>query len=335
MGHKTSARRLMAEAGLPMVPSSGVLDGDAAAIVAAGDRLGYPLLIKPANGGGGIGMVPVHEPKEIVAAAARASALAARVFADPAIYLERLVEQPRHVEFQILADDRGNVRHLFERDCSVQRRYQKVIEEAGAPGIARAELDDMATRVANAIAAIGYSTVGTVEMLYHPEVGFSFLEMNTRLQVEHGVTEEVTATDLVAAQIRLAEGASLDEIAVGAALDGHAIEARIYAEDPVRMLPSPGRLDRFAFPAGDGIRVDTGYAEGCTVTPYYDPMVAKIICRGPDRPTAIERLVEALRDTAIAGIKTNIPLLQRILQSPAFRAGSVHTGMIAEFTGQA
>jgi acetyl-CoA carboxylase biotin carboxylase subunit len=332
MAHKTSARRVMANAGLPMVPSSDVLGEDPEAIVAIGNRLGYPLLIKPANGGGGIGMQPVSGPDKIADAAARASALAARTFGDSSIYLERLVERPRHIEFQILADGGGNVCHLFERDCSVQRRYQKVIEEAGAPEVARADLNAMANRIAAAIADIGYTTVGTVEMLYHPEVGFSFLEMNTRLQVEHGVTEEVTATDLVVAQIRLAEGAELDEILSGITLKGHAIEARVYAEDPVRMLPSPGRLETFAFPAGEGVRVETGYAEGCTITPNYDPMVAQIICSGPDRPTAIERLAEALENTEIAGIKTNIPLLTAVVRSPSFLEGRVHTNMIAEVT---
>jgi acetyl-CoA carboxylase biotin carboxylase subunit len=334
MGHKESARRVMADAGLPMVPSSGVLGDDPDELQAAADSLGLPLLIKPANGGGGIGMFRVCRLEDVVEAVTRARSLAGRAFGDPAVYLERLVERPRHIEFQILADDRGGVRHLFERDCSLQRRYQKVVEEAGAPGLSRAELDAMAERVAAAIAAIGYRTLGTVEMLYHPDAGFSFLEMNTRLQVEHSVTEEVTGTDLVAAQIRLAEGATLDELDIGAAIAGHAIEARIYAEDPVRFLPSPGRLETFAFPAGDGVRLETGYEEGCTVTPFYDPMIAKLICRGPDRATAIARLRDALDETAISGIKTNIPLLKAVTRSPSFLEGRVHTGMIAELTEQ-
>ena len=330
MGEKTAARRRMAEAGLPMVPSSALLGDDEAATLGAADAIGYPLLVKPANGGGGIGMMPVRDRSELLEAVQRARTISARAFADVDIYLERLLEQPRHIEFQIAADAHGAVKHLFERDCSLQRRHQKVIEEAGAPGIPRAELNAMAERVAAAVGRVGYRTIGTVEMLHHPDTGFSFLEMNTRLQVEHGVTEEVTGIDLVATQIRLAAGAPLGEtLALAPSMNGHAIEARIYAEDPMRFLPSPGRLERFRMPA-DGVRVETGYAEGCTVSPFYDPMVAKVIAHGADRTEAIERLLSALRSTEIAGIKTNLPSLISALDSPRFRGGAVHTGVFTE-----
>ncbi len=328
MGEKTEARRRMARAGLPMVPSSDHLEENETDILAAGAALGYPLLVKPANGGGGIGMAPVMDAGALLSAVARARTVASRAFSDDAIYLERLVDRPRHVEFQIVADRYGGATHLYERDCSVQRRHQKVIEEAGAPGIPRAALEEMAEAAARAVAALGYTTVGTVEMLYHPDIGFSFLEVNTRLQVEHGVTEEVTGTDLVAIQIRLAEGARLDEVLPERGLHGHAVEARVYAEDPVTFMPSPGTLTHFAMPEGDGIRVETGFAEGCTITPYYDPMIAKVIASGPDRETAIARLAAALAATRISGPKTNIAVLRRILEDPDFRTGAVHTDLI-------
>ncbi|MCI5075485.1 biotin carboxylase N-terminal domain-containing protein [Oricola sp.] len=329
MGEKTEARRKMAAAGLPMVPSSGALPDSDEAVLKAGDELGYPVLVKPANGGGGIGMQPALSSRELLAAVARARSVASRAFADAEVYLERLVERPRHIEFQIAVDRFGKARHFFERDCSVQRRHQKVIEEAGAPAVPRAELDAMGERAAAAVAALGYSTIGTVEMLYHPDIGFSFLEMNTRLQVEHGVTEEVTGTDLVEIQIRLAEGEAMDAVAPRPKLTGHSVQARIYAEDPKTFLPSPGAIADFDMPEGEGIRVDTGFAAGTTITPFYDPMIAKVIATGTDRPEAIAKLSAALRQTRISGPKTNIPLLLHILQDADFVSGRVHTGLIS------
>jgi len=330
MGEKTAARRRMAEAGLPMVPSSALLGHDESEALSSAEVIGYPLLVKPANGGGGIGMLPVRDRDGLLEAVQRARTISARAFADADIYLERLLEQPRHIEFQIAADAYGNVAHLFERDCSLQRRHQKVIEEAGAPGISRTELDAMAERVTNAVARIGYCTIGTVEMLYHPDTGFSFLEMNTRLQVEHGVTEEVTGIDLVTTQIGLASGQALGTLLnAPVAMNGHAIEARIYAEDPVRFMPSPGKLESFHVP-DDGVRVETGYAAGCTVSPFYDPMLAKVIAHGPDRLTAIDKLLSGLRGSVVGGIKTNLPSLINALESPRFRDGAIHTGIFTE-----
>ncbi|WP_428245387.1 acetyl-CoA carboxylase biotin carboxylase subunit [Ferrovibrio sp.] len=331
MGHKARARALMAGHGMPVGASSAVLGEAAAEIAAAGAAIGYPVMVKPAGGGGGIGMLAAKDEAELLAAVSRARSMAARSFGVPDIYLEKLLLRPRHVEFQILADRAGNATHVFERDCSVQRRHQKVIEEAPAPGLSHAVTRGMAARVAGIMAAMDYDVIGTVETLHTDADGFGFLEVNTRLQVEHAVTEEVTGLDLVRCQIRLACGEALSDVLPAAPeIRGHAIQARIYAEDPVRMFPSPGPLNVFRLAGGDGIRVETGYAEGCTVTPFYDPMIAKIIAHGADRAQAIARLDAALAASHIEGVKTNIPLLRAILVFPDFRAGHVHTGLVAD-----
>ena len=332
MGHKQRARMLMQDHGMPMPASSAILPEDAQAATDEARRLGFPVMIKPAAGGGGIGMTAIRRAEDFVAGFERARGLAQRSFGNAELYLERLVLNPRHVEFQILADNHGNVRHLFERDCSIQRRHQKVIEEASAPGLERAKLDAMAERAVTALRSIGYNNIGTVETLYDPDSGvFGFLEMNTRLQVEHAVTEEITGIDLVAAQIRLAAGEKLDAVLpADIRPQGHAIEARIYAEDPRRFLPSPGPLMQFRAPKGEGIRVETGYREGNAVTPFYDPMVAKLVAHGATRAAAVDRLRQALNGFEIAGIKTNIPFLLAMLDNAAFAAGAVHTGLAAE-----
>jgi acetyl-CoA carboxylase, biotin carboxylase subunit len=336
MGHKTRARDLMAAHGMPMGASSALLDEDETRTLAEAARIGYPVLVKPAGGGGGIGMLPARDDAELLKAVAQARSLAQRSFGNAELYLERLVERPRHVEFQVLADRHGNVRHLFERDCSVQRRHQKVIEEAGAPAIPRAQLAAAGDTITGILGGLGYDVIGTVETLYDGAGGFNFLEMNTRLQVEHAVTEEVTGIDLVASQVRLAWGERLDAVLPGeVTMQGHAIQARIYAEDPVRFFPSPGLLKTLRLPAGSGIRVETGYGEGNTVTPYYDPMIAKVIARGATRAEAIARLVDALDATVIEGVKTNIPFVRQVLHSPEFVAGDVHTGLGAEVLARA
>ncbi len=331
MGHKTRARELMLSHGMPMNAGSGVLPADEASVAAAAERIGYPVLVKPAAGGGGIGMIVARDSKQLAAAVTQAQSMALRGFGNGEVYLERLIERPRHIEIQVLADRKGRVRHMFERDCSVQRRHQKVIEEATAPGVPRDKIAALCGRVAEMMAAIGYDNIGTVEMLMGDDGSFSFLEMNTRLQVEHGVTEEVTGIDLVEAQIRSAAGEALDTfLPATIAPSGHAIQARVYAEDPVRFYPSPGPLKTFRPPQGDGIRVETGYGEGGTVTPNYDPLLAKVIARGRSRDEAIGRLERALEAFAIEGLKTNIPALLRILRHEPFRAGAVHTGLLAE-----
>src|SRR5687767_5319465 len=281
MGHKTRARELAASHGMPMSRGSGVLPAYRDEIAAAARAIGFPVLVKPAGGGGGIGMLPAKDEAELGLAVERSRSMAERGFGNAEVYIERLIERPRHVEFQVLGDAHGGLRHLYERDCSTQRRNQKVIEEAPAPGLARARALEVAGEIAAVIRKMGYDNIGTVEMLMGADGAFSFLEMNTRLQVEHGVTEEVTGVDLVRAQIRSAAGERLEGI-LPAKIEvaGHAIQARVYAEDPRNFFPSPGRLKVFRPPQGPGIRVDTGYAEGREVTPHYDPMIAKVIVRG-------------------------------------------------------
>ncbi len=328
LGHKTEARALMATHGMPMTPSSAVLPDDPEVVAKAAARIGYPVLIKPAGGGGGIGMLPARDESELAAAWQRARSVAQRSFGQAELYLEKLIERPRHIEFQVLADRYGGVRVLGERDCSVQRRHQKVIEEARAPDVPADEIDAMARRLATLLATLGYDVIGTVEMLYTPATGFVFLELNTRLQVEHAVTEQVTGIDIVAAQLRLARGEPIEAVLPAPVrLRGHAIEARVYAEDPVRFLPSPGPLTVYRPPVDEGVRVETGYAEGGRVTPYYDPMLAKVIATGADRAQAIARLRAALDAFAIEGVKTNIPFIQRVLADDEFIAGRIDTGL--------
>lgn len=331
MGHKTRARELMARHGMPMCKSSAVLGEDEAGVLAAAREVGYPVMVKPAGGGGGIGMIAAAGQAELLAAVARARSLAARSFGNGDIYLEQLFEQPRHIEFQILADRHGNARHLYERDCSVQRRHQKVIEEARAPRVPTAETQALGERIAALLAELGYDVIGTVEMLRDQQGRYSFLEMNTRLQVEHAVTEAITGLDLVQAQIRLAAGERLDRV-VPADLraSGHAIELRVYAEDPVRFIPSPGTLAVFELPRGPGVRTETGYRAGNAVSPHYDPMIAKIIVHGADRAQAIARAEQALAETEIAGVKTNLPFLARALAFEPWRQGRLHTGIVAQ-----
>lgn len=327
MGHKTRARELMARHGAPMCPSTGVLQGTPADMLAQASSIGFPVLVKPAGGGGGIGMLAAHDRGQLAKALEQARSMAVRSFANADLYVERLCERPRHIEFQVLADRHGAVRHLFERDCSIQRRHQKVLEESPAPLLPRVLLNAMADRFTEILSALRYDVIGTVESLYEEALGFSFLEMNTRLQVEHAVTEEITGVDLVVSQIRLAAGETLASvIAHDPVINGHAIEARIYAEDPVRFFPSPGRLRKFALPSGQGIRVETGYAEGNDVTPHYDPMLAKVIAHAASRDEAIRNLSEALSAFEVDGVKTNIPFVQRILKFKDFVAGRVSTG---------
>jgi acetyl-CoA carboxylase biotin carboxylase subunit len=335
MGHKTRARDLAAQYGMPMSQGSEVLPDDNDAIIAAARKIGFPVLVKPAGGGGGIGMLPAKDEAELLTAVERSRSMASRGFGTTEVYLEKLIERPRHVEFQILGDQHGSAMHLFERDCSTQRRNQKVIEEAPGPLIPRDKAVAVADQIAGIMRTMGYDNIGTVEMLLGADGSFNFLEMNTRLQVEHGVTEEVTGVDLVRAQIRSAAGEKLGDILPGKAeIKGHAIQARVYAEDPKNFFPSPGKLTVFRPPEGDGIRVDTGYAEGRDVTPHYDPMIAKVIVRAATREAAIDKLVEALGGFDIQGLKHNIPAVINILRSEQFRSGRVHTGIIGEVTGK-
>jgi acetyl/propionyl-CoA carboxylase alpha subunit len=330
MGDKVEARRLMTAAGVPVVPGSeGVVTSLEAAREAAA-RIGYPVILKAAAGGGGIGMARVAQEPALAAAFAAAERRSRSAFGSGALFVERFIVEPRHVEVQLFGDRRGGMVHLHERECSIQRRHQKLVEEAPAPGLA-AGLKGRLTEAALAGArAVGYVNAGTMEFVVQGDQ-FYFLEMNTRLQVEHPVTEEVTGLDMVAAQLRVAAGDALpwrqDEIVAR----GASIECRIYAEDPARnFLPSPGRLARLALPRGPGIRLECGVAEGVEVSVHYDPLLAKVIATGATREEAIERMTRALDDTAVDGVATVIPFHRRVMRAPAFRAGRVHTQMVEQ-----
>jgi len=305
------------------------MDNDA--ILKAARDIGYPVLVKPAGGGGGIGMLPAKDEAQLLETVERSRSMASRGFGNAEVYLERLFEKPRHVEFQVLGDQYGNVAHLFERDCSTQRRNQKVIEEAPGPLIPRDKAGAVAEQITGIMRKLGYDNIGTVEMLMGADGSFNFLEMNTRLQVEHGVTEEITGVDLVHAQIRSAAGERLSDILPHKIeVKGHAIQARVYAEDPKNFFPSPGKLNVFRPPQDKFVRVETGFAEGRDVTPYYDPMIAKVIVHASTREAAIDKLIAALEVFEIQGLKHNIPAVITILKSEPFRAGHVHTGLIPE-----
>ncbi len=335
MGHKTRAREMAAKHGLPVGRGSGVLPAEREQVLKAVDHVGYPILVKPAAGGGGIGMLPARNAEELLAAVERAASMSERGFASREVYLERLVERPRHVEIQLIGDRHGRVAHVFERDCSVQRRHQKIIEEARAPNVDPAVMGALLERVASIMGGLGYDNLGTVEMLLGADGEFAFLEMNTRLQVEHGVSEEITGIDLVASQLRSSAGERLEAILPEAPrARGHAIQARVYAEDPRRFLPSPGTLREFAPPSAPGIRVETGYAAGREVTPHYDPLLAKVIAVAGTREAAIDKLIAALQMFRIDGVKHNVPALVAILGSEEFRGGHVHTGLAMEIVSR-
>jgi 3-methylcrotonyl-CoA carboxylase alpha subunit len=329
MGSKIEARRLMQEAGVPVIPGATPEDQSDASLAAAVETIGFPALIKPSAGGGGIGMKAVRTPRETVEAVQRARREAHAAFGDGTLYVERLIEHPRHVEVQIVADSDGNVVHLFERECSIQRRHQKVIEESPCPGLKSSLRQQMGEAAVAAAKAVQYVNAGTVEFLLEQNDGdarFYFVEMNTRLQVEHPVTELVTGTDLVYAQLVVASGGKLPWTQESLIQRGHAIECRIYAEDPSRdFLPQAGPLLMYREPQGPGIRVDAGIVEGGDVSVFYDPLLAKLIVHGETRAAAIRRATAALRRYIVLGIHTNIPLLSAILQHPRFNAGDLDT----------
>jgi acetyl-CoA carboxylase biotin carboxylase subunit len=332
MGSKTGARQLMQSAGVPVVPGLTPPDQSDDAIRAAVLRVGLPALLKPAAGGGGIGMKTLRAESDIDEAVARARREALAAFGDGTLYVERLIEQPRHVEIQVLADTHGNYVHLFERECSVQRRHQKVIEESPCAALTPAMRRKMGEAAVKAARAVRYVNAGTVEFLLEgtgDAARFYFLEMNTRLQVEHPVTECVVGIDLVHAQLRIASGEPLPWRQEDVTGRGHAIECRVYAEDPSQgFLPQAGSLLRFREPQGPGIRVDSGYAEGNEVSVYYDPLIAKVIVSAETRNVAIARAKAALRDFEIDGIETNVPFLRQILEHPRFAAADLDTNFL-------
>jgi acetyl-CoA carboxylase biotin carboxylase subunit len=320
MGDKITAKTTMAALGVPLVPGS---PGEVETLEAAYEiaaRIKYPVLIKAAAGGGGRGMKVAARRSELEAAFREARAEAAAAFGNNAVYMEKYLDKPRHIELQVLADAHGNVVHFGERDCSLQRRHQKVLEEAGSPAISPPRRDALGRVVTEALQKIGYRNAGTLEFLYQDEQ-FSFIEMNTRLQVEHPVTEMISGMDLVHEQIRIAFGEPLGYTQSDVVFRGHAIECRITAEDPETFAPSPGLVNVFHPPGGLGVRVDSALYAGYRVPPHYDSLVAKLITYGKTRDESIARMKRALREFVISGIKTTIPLHQRILENPEFCAG--------------
>jgi acetyl-CoA carboxylase biotin carboxylase subunit len=330
MGDKTEARRRMAAAGVPIVPGSPEPVADAAAAERVAERVGYPVILKAAAGGGGIGMARVTKASELAGAWATATRRAQAAFGRSDVYVERYVEHGRHVEVQVFGDAKGTVVHMHERECSIQRRHQKLVEESPAPNLAPALKRGLTEAAVAGARAIGYVNAGTLEFLVDGD-GFFFLEMNTRLQVEHPVTEQVTGLDLVVAQLDVAGGAPLPWPQEAILQRGSAIEVRVYAEDPAKnFLPSPGTITRLALPRGDGIRVESGVVEGSVVSVHYDPLLFKLIATGDDRPQALDRLAGALDACEVEGVKTTLPLLRRIAGHPDFRRGAVHTQMVEQ-----
>jgi len=330
MGDKVGARRLMAGAGVPVVPGSdGPVDSVEAAREVAGG-IGYPVMIKAAAGGGGIGMMRVKDEAGLGAAFASAQRRAQSAFGSGALFVERFLESPRHVEVQVFGDGGGRVVHLHERECSIQRRHQKLVEESPAPNLSAALKARLTAAAVAGARAVGYVNAGTMEFIVQGDE-FYFLEMNTRLQVEHPVTEEVTGLDLVQAQLRVAGGDSLPWTQEQVTQRGASIECRIYAEDPAKgFMPSPGRITRLVLPEGPGVRLECGVAEGVEVTVHYDPLLAKLITTGVTRDEAIARMSGALEGFVVEGVKTTILFQQRVMQSGAFRAGTVHTQMVEQ-----
>jgi acetyl-CoA carboxylase biotin carboxylase subunit len=334
MGSKIAARALMQSAGVPVVPGETPHDQSDDGVQAAARTLGYPVLVKASAGGGGKGMRIVTKDDDARASIASARREALGAFGDGTLYVERLIARPRHVEIQILADHHGQVLHLFERECSVQRRHQKIIEESPSPVLAAPMRTRMGEAAVAAARATGYRNAGTIEFLVEGEgdaARFYFLEMNTRLQVEHPVTEAVTGIDLVRAQLTIAQGGKLPWRQQDLTQRGHAIECRVYAEDPDEgFLPQAGPLILYREPTGPGIRIDAGVSEGDHIGVDYDPMLAKLIAFGETREAARQRAANALRAYPILGIRTNVPFLVNLLEHPEFRAGRLHTGMVDE-----
>lgn len=331
MGSKIAARRMAMQAHVPVVPGTMKAVASVEEAIIEANAIGYPVLLKASAGGGGIGMVVIHSDEEIRQHYDNAQKRVASYFGDGTLYLEKYFLHPRHIEIQVVADTHGQVIHLGERECSIQRRHQKVVEESPSTAV-NAALREQMGRAAVALAEqLQYTGVGTVEFIMTGEGEFYFLEMNTRLQVEHPVTEEVFGVDLVEWQLRIARGEKLDDSLLAAKSARHAIECRLYAEDPVRMLPSPGKLTKFDVPSREGLRLEMGVREGDQITPFYDPMIGKIIAVGNSREDARQLLLEAFAQFQIEGIKTNLSLLQRIIENEHFVRGATHTGFIEQY----
>jgi len=335
MGDKSTAKETMQRAGVPTVPGSdGLLLSDRQAEAIA-QKIGYPIMIKATAGGGGRGMRFVQDETELTKLFLAAQGEAEAAFGNPGVYLEKFVSRPRHIEFQILADSYGNVIHLGERDCSIQRRHQKLLEEAPSPSLTPELRQKMGTAAVMAAKSINYVGAGTVEFLLDSSGEFYFMEMNTRIQVEHPVTEMITGLDLIAEQIRIAQGEKLQLTQEQVILKGHAIECRINAEDPDRNFrPQPGRISGYLPPGGPGVRMDSHVYTDYEIPPYYDSLIGKLIVWGPNRDAAIKRMKRALRECAITGVPTTINFHQRILETPAFLEGEVYTNFVEQMMSQ-
>lgn len=331
MGDKSRAKKAMIKAGVPVVPGSpGVLEDEDKASRTARE-IGFPVILKASAGGGGRGMRIVREAAEVVPAFRAAQAEAAAAFGVPDVYMEKYVEAPRHIEFQVMADTKGNIVHLGERECSIQRRHQKLLEESPSPIMTEKLRKRMGRTAVEAAAAVQYVNAGTLEFLLDAAGNYYFMEMNTRIQVEHGVTELVSGRDLVKEQILLATGQRLSFAQKDVVMSGHAIECRINAEDPVTFTPSPGVVRHFHLPGGPGVRVDTAAHEGCEISPFYDSMIAKLMVHGRDRAEAIARMRRCLDVMVVEGIKTTIPLHRRIMDDVDFQAGRLDTRFMERF----
>ena len=330
MGDKIAAKRIMAAHGVPTVPGSSRAISDARTAEEIAAEFGYPVLIKAAAGGGGRGMQVVQRPSQLSERLALARAEAEAAFGDDAVYLEKYLDRPRHIELQMLADSAGHVVHLGERDCTLQRRHQKLLEEAGSPALTPAERERLGALATAALAAVGYRNAGTLEFLYQ-DGEFAFIEMNTRLQVEHPVTEMITGIDLVREQIRIAAGEPLGYRQADIRFEGHAIECRINAENPASFIPSPGRIQAYHAPGGFGVRVDSALYAGLVVTPFYDSLVAKLIVHAPSRAEAIARLARAIDEFAVIGIETTLPLFRKIVDLPEFASGTYNVHWLERF----
>jgi len=328
MGEKDRARREVKAAGLPTVPGSdGIVESEEQLLKEA-EKIGYPLILKAVAGGGGRGMRIVRKQEELVPMYQTARTEAGQAFGTPDVYAEKFIEHPRHIEFQVIGDSHGKVIHLGERECTIQRRHQKLLEESPSPAMDPKKRKDLGTKVVRALEKIGYTNAGTVEFLMDEDGSIYFIEMNTRIQVEHPVTELISGVDLVKAQIRIAAGERLDDAVGEVNFNGHSIECRINAEDPVTFVPSAGRITTFQAPGGMGVRVDSAAYADAVIPPYYDSMIAKLVVKGRDRAEAIARMKRALDMFVIEGIKTSIPLQRRILADPDFAAGKFDTHFI-------
>ncbi len=334
MGDKSTAKETMQNAGVPTVPGSDGLVPDEATAKKIADDMGYPVMVKATAGGGGRGMRLVREPENLGKLYLAAQGEAEAAFGNPGVYIEKFIENPRHIEFQIFADSYGNVVHLGERDCSIQRRHQKLLEESPSPALSPELREKMGSAAVRAAQSIGYVGAGTVEFLLSSTGDFYFMEMNTRIQVEHPVTEVTTGLDLIAEQIRIAQGEKLSVTQEQVRLTGHAIECRINAEDPDHNFrPHPGRINGYLPPGGPGVRVDSHVYTDYEIPPYYDSLIGKLIVWGRDRPTAIARMKRALQECAITGLPTTIGFHQKILDTPEFNQGEVYTNFIQEVMG--